>query len=301
MKRVSIRSVAISCFLIAAPSLGVADNLPFSSDNGNFVVVGDIGFANIKAQEFVYQGDHKLSQLNWESKGMTLVTVGVDAQIDNDWSLKGSVKVGAIGNGHMTDYDWVNREHDYWSHRPVHPGTELDHYLVGAIEIDRIVYGNETSSFAVGAGVRYTDVKWTAYGGSGIHTIKKFRDTPVAWSSAEKVISYRQKVPVGFLSLSSEHVLGDLTISGDVAPVDVDVLDAEAQAPQPFFRLAQYMQGSQRSLRIEDKYLSQAGCECPSSTLSTEQTLEAGKQLQSFFFNALPRSHFDGRLTARFC
>ncbi|MHC2296129.1 omptin family outer membrane protease, partial [Rhizobium mongolense] len=31
-----------------------------------------------------------------------------------------------------------------------------------------------------------------------------------------KGISYRQKIPVGFVSLSGEHVVGDLTISGGI-------------------------------------------------------------------------------------
>ncbi|MGH0347389.1 hypothetical protein NKY44_26830 [Sinorhizobium meliloti] len=101
MKRVSIRSVAISCFLFAAPSFAAADKALCSSDDGSLVVFGDIGFAKIKAQEFSYVGDHEISQLNWESKGVTLFTVGVDGQIDNDWSLKGSVKVGTGGNGQM--------------------------------------------------------------------------------------------------------------------------------------------------------------------------------------------------------
>ncbi|TVZ74857.1 omptin family outer membrane protease [Rhizobium mongolense] len=217
MKRVSIRSVAISCFLLAAPSFAAADNALFSSDDGNVVVFGDIGLANIKAQEFVYEGDHKLSQLNWESKGMTLFTAGVDAQIDNDWSLKGSVKVGAIGDGHMTDYDWYSPRHDDWSDRSIHPDTELDHYVAGSIEIDRIIYGNETSSVAVGAGVRYTDVKWTAYGGSHVYSRDgSFRNRSGTWPSGKSIISYRQKIPVGFVSLSGEHVLGDLTISGGI-------------------------------------------------------------------------------------
>ncbi|WP_268814695.1 autotransporter outer membrane beta-barrel domain-containing protein [Sinorhizobium meliloti] len=46
-----------------------------------------------------------MSQLNWESKGVTLFKVGVDGQIDNNWSLKGSVKVNTGGNGHLVDYD----------------------------------------------------------------------------------------------------------------------------------------------------------------------------------------------------
>ncbi|WKL24423.1 peptidase (plasmid) [Sinorhizobium meliloti] len=72
MKRVSIRSVAISCFLFAAPSFAAADKALCSSDDGSLVVFGDIGVANIKAQEFFYAGDHEISQLNWESKGVTL-------------------------------------------------------------------------------------------------------------------------------------------------------------------------------------------------------------------------------------
>ncbi|MQV96755.1 omptin family outer membrane protease [Sinorhizobium medicae] len=214
MKRVSIRSVAISCFLFAAPSFAAADKALFSSDDGNVVVFGDIGLANIKAQEFVYDGDHKNSQLNWESKGVTLFTVGVDGQIDNDWSLKGSVKVGTGGNGHMVDYDWRILEREDWSDRSIHPLTELDHYVAAAIELDRIIYGNDTSSIAVGAGMRYTDVQWTAYGGSGIYTKKTFRDKRWELPASVRGISYRQKIPVGFLSLSVEHVLGDLTVSG---------------------------------------------------------------------------------------
>ncbi|MQV97192.1 omptin family outer membrane protease [Sinorhizobium medicae] len=141
LKRVSIRSVAISCFLFAAPSFAAADKALFSFDNGNFVVFGDIGLAKIKAQEFFYVGDHEISQLNWEGKGVTLFTVGVDGQIDNNWSLKGSVKVNTGGNGHLVDYDCKIPEHEDWSHRSIHPLTGLDHYVAVAIELDRIING----------------------------------------------------------------------------------------------------------------------------------------------------------------
>ncbi|MEX2697707.1 omptin family outer membrane protease, partial [Rhizobium mongolense] len=100
--------------------------------------------------------------------------------------------------------------------RSVSPDTELDHYIAGSIEIDRIVYGNETSSIAVGAGVRYTDVKWTARGGSFVYSSDdSFRDQSGTFPSG-KGISYRQQIPVGFVSLSGEHVVGDLTISGGI-------------------------------------------------------------------------------------
>ncbi|WP_244560035.1 omptin family outer membrane protease [Ensifer aridi] len=228
-KCVIVGSVITSCFLMATPSFAAADDVLFSSDDGNLIVFGGIGLANIKAQEFVYRGaeqctdlgweskGHKCSQLNWESKGVTLFTLGFDAQIDDDWSLKGSVNLGTGGNGHLVDSDWLSRGHDGWSQRSIHPNTELDHYVDGAIELDRIIYGSETSSFAVGAGFRYTDVQWTAYGGSGLYSSKNgFRDQPWALPDWVKGISFRQEIPVGFLSLSGEHVLGDLTISGGI-------------------------------------------------------------------------------------
>ncbi|QPB24857.1 omptin family outer membrane protease (plasmid) [Rhizobium sp. 007] len=215
MNRVIVGSVVTSCFLMATPSFAAADDVLFSSDGGNFILFGGIGVANIKAQEFVYDGDHKNSQLNWKSKGVTLFTGGVDAQIDNDWSLQGSVNVGTGGNGHMVDLDWMYYSRDDWSNRSIHPKTELDHYVAGAIELDRIIYGDDTSSIAVGAGYRYTDVKWNAYGGSGIYSSEgKFRDAPWKVPDGARLSSYRQKIGVGFLSLSGEHVLGDLTISG---------------------------------------------------------------------------------------
>lgn len=228
MKRVIVGSAVTSCFVVT-PSFAASNDVLFSADDGNFIVFGGIGLANIKAQEFVYRGaaactdsgweskGHKCSQLNWESKGITLFTAGAEAQIENDWSLKGSVNVGTGGNGHLVDYDWLSPGHDDWSHRSIHPLTELDHYVAGAIELDRIIYGNETSSVAVGAGLRYTDVKWTAYGGSGTHSSEDgFRDKPMAWPDWERGISYRQKIPVGFVSLSGEQTLGDLTISGGI-------------------------------------------------------------------------------------
>ncbi|MCZ4093568.1 hypothetical protein [Sinorhizobium psoraleae] len=53
-RRVIGGSVVASCFVMAVPSFAAADDVRFSSDDGNFVVLGGIGLANIKAQEFVY-------------------------------------------------------------------------------------------------------------------------------------------------------------------------------------------------------------------------------------------------------
>lgn len=222
-KRITFKAITTSCVLLSAPSFAAEGKGPFYIDNGNIVVLGEIGLADIRAQEFVYWTgngwhNHKVSQLDWKSIEVNLLSVGVSARIDKDWSLKSRFDVGVGGDGHLLDRDWASKLSDSWSGRAVMPDTDLDHYFAGSIEVDRIIGSNETGSLAVGAGLRYTDVKWTAYGGYGIESSGDplFRDRHEIWSGDHKVISNRQKIPVGFVSLSGEQVLGDLSVSGGI-------------------------------------------------------------------------------------
>ncbi|WP_245276938.1 hypothetical protein [Rhizobium leguminosarum] len=61
MKRVITGFAITSCLLVATPSWAAANNALYSSDDGNFFFFGGLGLANIKAQEFVYEDDRKLS------------------------------------------------------------------------------------------------------------------------------------------------------------------------------------------------------------------------------------------------
>ncbi|RUU13745.1 omptin family outer membrane protease [Mesorhizobium sp. USDA-HM6] len=222
-RRVTFKALTASCVLLSAPSFAAEGKGPIYIDNGNIVVFSEIGLADIRAQEFVYWNhddwhNHKVSQLDWKSIEVTLLTVGASARIDKEWSLKTRFDVGIGGDGHLLDRDWESKLHDSWSGHAVMPDTHLDHYFAGSIEVDRIVASNETGSIAVGAGVRYTDVKWTAYGGYGIESSGDplFRDLHPIWPGDHKVISNRQKIPVGFVSLSGEQVLGHLSISSGI-------------------------------------------------------------------------------------
>lgn len=197
------------------PTLASAEDTIFTSPDGAFSLYGGIGLANIKADEFVYDGSHKVSELNWETKGMVLYTLGADAQLDKNWKIKAAVNIGTGGDGHMVDYDWMDYSNSDWTDRSIHPDTELAHYFSGSIEIDREVYSNDTTNFSVGPGFRYTDVKWDAVGGSYIYsTTGHFRDDVGSWPDGDPGISYQQKIPVGFLAVNGEHTIGALTLSG---------------------------------------------------------------------------------------
>lgn len=54
--------------LFTAPAFG--QDAYSSSSAGTVRYFAGIGMANIKAGEYVYSGDYKVSQLDWESKGV---------------------------------------------------------------------------------------------------------------------------------------------------------------------------------------------------------------------------------------
>lgn len=216
MTKIHIVSLAAVGLLSGLPLQALADDTLFTASNDMFTISGSVGLANISGGEYVYAGSHKMSQLDWESTGVTLYTAEIGADIDKNWSVKAKFSAGFGGDGHMVDYDWMSETHDEWSDRSVHPDTELAHYFTGSIEIDRDVYSNETTTLALGAGFRYSDVKWDAYGGSYIYSSgdPDFRDLVGEFPDGEQGISYQQKIPVGFLAANVEHTAGRFSFTG---------------------------------------------------------------------------------------
>ncbi|THV25650.1 omptin family outer membrane protease [Peteryoungia ipomoeae] len=173
-----------------------------------------VGLANIKAGEYVYQGDYKVSQLDWESKGVKTGTIGAELELGYKWRLKGRLDVGLGGNGHMVDRDWLLPSIDDWTHQSIHPDTGLDRYINLLIEADRSLINTGSSRVALGGGIGFTDVKWTARGGSYIYSTFSLHDTVGNFADGEKGISYEQRIPTLFLSANAEQSLGRFTLSG---------------------------------------------------------------------------------------
>lgn len=211
--------VSIACLMVSSGSSLAADAAAASFDDGRFSFSGSIGLMNIDAKEYVYEGSHKVSQLNWESKGVVLYTGTALAELTPDWSVKATIDIGTNGDGHMVDYDWiapnyVNTGMDGWSDRSISPDTRLAHYFAGSIEIGRRLYSDEQKSFGINAGFKYSDVKWDAYGGSYIYSALTPRDTIGEFDDGERVISYRQKIPVIFAGIDGATSFDRFTLSG---------------------------------------------------------------------------------------
>jgi omptin len=173
---------------------------------------GSYGITAIEANELVYNGKRKVSQLIWQSSAVSTFTG--DLKIDMDrYFLRATASIGLGGDGHMRDYDWLVSGKP-WSHRSVHPDTRLNHYFTGSLEAGRPVYSRDGTTIALGAGIKYTDVKWAAWGGSYVYSDTGFRKDKGDFPDSEKGISYRQQWPVPFLGVDLMHSEGPWTFAG---------------------------------------------------------------------------------------
>jgi omptin len=201
--------------LFGGPAL--AETTLFGSDDRGFVLAGDLGLMNIDAGEFVYDGEDRLSQLDWESRGVVVFSVEAEAELKSDYLLKANFGAGMDGDSTMTDYDWLDAGTSDWTDRSLHPDTRLEHYVNGSLELHKRMWGDDDTDLHLGAGFKYTDLKWGAYGGSYVFSSAGgFRDVVGSFDEDERVISYRMQVPVTYASISATQEIGQLTLVGNL-------------------------------------------------------------------------------------
>lgn len=210
------RLMVLTTILLSLPAGAHAgahagDSLMTSAD-GTVVFRGSYGITAIEANELVYQGKHKLSQLIWESTAVSTFTGAATVDVA-PFYVRATGTIGIGGDGHMRNYDWLVADKP-WSDRSVHPDTRLDRYFAGSIEAGRQVLEYQGTTVSLGGGVKYTDVKWTSRGGSYIYSGSGFRDTRGDFPDGEKAISYRQQWPVPFLGVNFSHAEGPWTFAG---------------------------------------------------------------------------------------
>jgi outer membrane protease len=209
---------------IAVASLGAAmssttaasaSDLTFLSPDGGVSFSGSYGLTSLKANEFVWAGSTKVSQLKWKSSYVSTFNADLKVELPKDWYLSARATVGFGGDGHMADFDW-QVPGNVWTDRSQHPDTRLTHYLVGGLEAGRQVLSYDGTDLSLGAGFKYTDVKWSAWGGSYVYSVGGFRDTRGNFDPKQKGISYRQSWPVPYIGVNLEHTEGDWTFAGSL-------------------------------------------------------------------------------------
>ncbi|MFD9901262.1 omptin family outer membrane protease [Mesorhizobium sp. NPDC059025] len=149
---------------------------------------------------------------------MPVVTGRIASEVTDHWKVTTSPAVGLSGNSHMEDYEWLDLSPspDFadWDHLSVHPDTYLDRYLNVDFAIGRDFALNDSLSINIHGGVKYTNTKWTAHGGSFIYSEGSFRDTMGSFPDGERVATFEQRYPGLFLGAAATALQGDWTFAG---------------------------------------------------------------------------------------
>jgi plasminogen activator len=220
-------SLALGMMALCAPSVQAADywqpnGWRLDQDAAVYRTPDDtvrlqvgVGAMYLEGNEKVLNGDYTVSHLIWQSKTPVLRgSVGLDFGGGLSANLEGSV--AGLGDSYMEDYDWLlgDDTFDNWSDRSQHPDTRLDHYFTGAAALGYELVNHDNAVIRAHGGIKYTDVKWTAYGGTFVYSDAGFRDTVGSFPDGERGITYRQQLPELFLGFDGQENYGNFRVGG---------------------------------------------------------------------------------------
>lgn len=215
-----IRKLTFAAGMLTA-AITVLSAAPASAQSADqsFQLLGGVGYTWLTGNELVYDAaGNRISHLVWDSQAPVL-TLGARAEVMNGWKIIGNAKVGFSGNSFMRDSDWLapfspSFDANDWSDRSWHPDTDLDHYFDLDIAIAKDVIHTDTASLNLQGGFKYTDVKWTAYGGDFNYSVGGFRDTSGSFPDGERGITYQQRYPAVFIGTEGAIQSGAWTFTG---------------------------------------------------------------------------------------
>ncbi len=202
---------------LLAVSVGqaAAQSYAYTSPDDTVRVTGGIGAMYLEGNEYVFNGERTLSQLIWQTRAPVLRgRIAVD--VGNGFSISAEGSVAGFGSSYMEDYDWLvsTDSFDNWTHRSQHPDTNLDHYLTGAAMIGYELVNDPEAVIRFHTGLKYTDVKWSAYGGSYIYSDGGFRNKTGNFADGEPAIAYQQKLPELFVGFDGDQYYDNVRIGG---------------------------------------------------------------------------------------
>jgi outer membrane protease len=191
--------------LLAAPAAAQEAQLGFGT-----------GTLSLHADEIVYEDSARISHLVWSTSAAPLLTAGLDVRWPEGWHVDLDANLAVGGMSFMADYDWLGDTQpatgfEGWTDRSLHPDTRLDFYASGRAAIGRgfVVAGPVTVGASLGG--RYTAVRWTAWGGSYDYDSGTNNGS---FDPGDRIISYEQRLPVGFASLDVSAAGGSWTFDG---------------------------------------------------------------------------------------
>jgi outer membrane protease len=217
-------AAAFSALLLAGSAqAGEIGGQSFEANAGAITITGGLGLLALEGDEYFYpaSGSNDVgSHLFWQSLS-PLLTTGMNVQLPQGWTLAGKADIGVSGIGNMDDYDWfgpnfVSYDQNQWTHRSLSTNN-LDWYFNGQILVGHDLSVDDKSTINLNAGLSYTDVRWTASGGSFTYSDINvgdgcgFRGCSGTLPSTPGV-TYRQQFPALIAGLDFNTRQGDWTL-----------------------------------------------------------------------------------------
>lgn len=203
--------------LLSSPSLAQEQRAPGTPRIGLDVA---LGYGRIKADERAYEEGDLLSRLIWTGS-VPVMRVSARKELATGWMLSGRATINLGENGHMRDYDWLpeftsSTAPDDWSHRSLHPGSALRHYVDVELALGRDMHRSERGRLSLQGGLKYTQASWDALGGSLIYSEDDFRDYVDSFPDGLRSVSYRQRHLGLFMGAEAVSDQGPLRLSAQL-------------------------------------------------------------------------------------
>ncbi|HEX4428960.1 MAG TPA: omptin family outer membrane protease [Frankiaceae bacterium] len=215
------RAIALAIAMLVGLTAAAHAAGPTTVTDGNLTVSASVGVVHLYADEYEFDFGGKVSQLYWTTEAAPALTTSMTVALPLGWDLAIDSMVSLHGASEMTDLDWDSTFHaglgpDDWSDWSYHPQATMDGYYSLTAAVSHPVYDDGTWAFGAGAGLRYTDVTWTAWGGPYIYSDNAYKDSSGTFPADEPGIVYHMTVPVPFVSADAQYRSGPLTLSGSL-------------------------------------------------------------------------------------
>lgn len=163
---------------------------------------GSLGLREGEAREVVYDDAHRLSELQWEMKGLVWAGMELSVRTGGRWSFAAGIWTALTrGDGEMRDYDWMVPGWDWTDYS--RSETDIDEAWSADLNAAYRVFTWTGGAASLVAGYQRDTTRWSDRGQEFLYSESAFRDTPGHFGGAA-LIDYEQTYDIPYLGVQVE-------------------------------------------------------------------------------------------------
>lgn len=165
-------------------------------------VRGLTGVISGEAYETVYDGSHKLSELQWDISGVGIGGVSLAIQRGERWMAYGSFVMALTkGEGEMQDYDWLEEDMGWSNYSRC--DVDIDSAWIGDVGLSRQLSRGQCLNVRAVIGFSSQQWEWKDGGKEYVYSVGGFRNKSGSYGGIP-LIEYRQTYYIPYLGAQVE-------------------------------------------------------------------------------------------------